>query len=245
MNKRILARLDVKNSKLIKSIRYEGLRVIGEINDYALSYYNKGIHEIIYIDTVASLYGRNCLTEAIEFASKNIFVPITVGGGIRNVNDIRNILLNGGDKVAINSQAIKNPNFITEAAQLFGSQCIVISIQAKKRTKGWEAFYLNGRESSGIDVIDWAQRVESLGAGEILLTSIDKDGTESGLDSELIEQVSKKVNIPVIGSGGLKNLDDLCNIFMNTEVSGIAVGSILHHNKMDLIEAVNKLNKKL
>lgn len=238
--KRLIARLDVKNNKLIKSIGFEGLRVIGEINTFAKKYYNEGIDEILYIDTIASLYERISLTEVIRKASEDIFVPITVGGGIKTTEDIKNILRCGADKIAINSEAIRNNAFISEAANIFGSQCVVVSIQAKMHTKDrWEAFYLNGRESSGLDVITWAKKVEKLGAGEILLTSVDFDGTQRGLDINLLKSVSDSVSIPVIGSGGTKNKENINECFKKTNVSALAVGSILHYEK----ETISNIKK--
>ena len=241
--KRLISRLDVKNNKLIKSVSFEGLRVLGEINEYAKKYYNDGIDEILYIDTVASLYERNSLTEIIKKVTKNIFVPITVGGGIKNINDIKNILRSGADKIAVNSEAIRNKNFISEAAKIFGSQCIVVSIQAKIITENkWEALYLNGRESSGLDVLDWAKTVEQLGAGEIQLTSVDFDGTLKGLDFNLLTRVSDAVNIPVIGSGGARNKEEIANCLNNSNISALAIGSMLHYEK-DTINNVKKLIK--
>jgi len=241
--KRLISRLDVKNNKLIKSVSFEGLRVLGEINEYAKKYYNDGIDEILYIDTVASLYERNSLTEIIKKATEDIFVPITVGGGIKNINDIKNILRSGADKIAVNSEAIRNKNFISDAAKIFGSQCIVVSIQAKIITENkWEALYLNGRESSGLDVLDWAKTVEQLGAGEILLTSVDFDGTLKGLDFNLLTRVSDAVNIPVIGSGGARNKEEIANCLNNSNISALAIGSMLHYEK-DTINNIKKLIK--
>ena len=238
--KRLIARMDVKNNKLIKSIGFEGLRVIGEINNFAKKYYNEGIDEILYIDTIASLYERISLTDVIRKASEDIFVPITVGGGIKTTEDIKKILRCGADKVAINSEAIRNNTFISEAANIFGSQCIVVSIQAKMITKdSWEAFYLNGRESSGLDVITWAKKVEKLGAGEILLTSVDFDGTQRGLDMNLLKKVSDAVSIPVIGSGGSKDKENINECFKKTNISALAVGSILHYEK----ETISNIKK--
>lgn len=242
--KRLIARLDIKNNRLIKSISYEGLRVIGDINEFALKYYKQGIDELIYIDTVASLYERNSLIEIIKKTTNDIFVPITVGGGVKSIDDINNLLRAGADKIAINSEAIRRERFITEAANNFGSQCIVVSIQAKKiENNKWEAYYLNGREASGKDVIEWAKKTVELGAGEIFVTSVDNDGTQKGLDIQLIEKISKEVSVPVIGSGGAKNYHDIINCLENTDVSAIAVGSILHYDKTN-IASLKKLDEK-
>ncbi len=244
--KRILARLDTKNNKLIKSIRYEGLKVFGEINDYALKYYSQGADEIIYIDTIASLYERNSLIEAINFATENIFIPFTIGGGIKSVDQVRGILRSGADKIAINSEAIRNPNIIKDISKIFGSQCVMISIQAKKRRSGkWEPFFLNGREPSGLDVLEWAKTVEKLGAGEILVTSVDQDGTENGFDYELLRDISKNLKIPVIGAGGAKNIGNIVDIYKKTNVSALAVGSILHKNFVTIQEIKKEINLSL
>jgi len=241
--KRVLARLDTKNNKLIKSIRFEGLKVFGEINDYAIKYYSQGADEIIYIDTIASLYGRNSLIESINYATDNIFVPFTIGGGIRNVDQVKNILRSGADKIAINSEAIRNPNIIKDISKIFGSQCIMVSIQAKKRNSGkWEPFFLNGREPSGLDVMEWIKTVEKLGAGEILVTSVDQDGTEDGFDYELLRDVSNNSNIPVIGAGGAKNIGNIVDIYKKTNVSALAIGSILHKNYVTIQDIKKEIN---
>ena len=239
---RLIARLDVKGENLIKGIHLEGLRVIGLPNEYAKKYYNQGADELIFIDSVASLYGRNHLSKIIQSAAQDIFIPITVGGGIRSIEDALNVLRVGADKIAINSEAIRNNSFISDAANIFGSQCIVVSIQAKMITKdSWEAFYLNGRESSGLDVISWAKKIEKLGAGEILLTSVDYDGTQRGLDMNLLKSVSETVSIPVIGSGGTKNKENINECFQKTNVSAVAVGSILHYEK----ETISNIKKHI
>src|SRR3989338_10018352 len=203
MKKRIIARLDVKGPNVIKGIQFECLRVMGKPEDLAREYYLQGADELIYLDTVASLYQRNNLLNIVRQASENIFIPFTAGGGVRSISDIRSLLSAGAEKVAINTAATKNPNLIRQAARMFGSQCIVLSIEAKQIAPGrWEAYTDNGRNRTGLDVLKWAKRAEYLGAGEILLTSVDMEGTERGFDLELVEAVSKAVSIPVIASGG-------------------------------------------
>ena len=198
---RIIARLDIKGSNLIKSIRFEGLRVLGNPQEFAQKYYESGIDEIIYIDTVATLYDRISLNELVKKTAQNVFIPITVAGGIRSVEDVDKLLRSGADKVAINTGAIKRPELISEVSQRFGSQCMVLSIEAAKQKDGsWEAYTDNGREHSGLDAIEWSKEAEKLGAGEILLTSVDQDGTYKGFDFDLIKKVSNSVNIPVIAS---------------------------------------------
>jgi len=226
---RLIARLDIKAPNLVKGIHLEGLRKIGDPNDYAVAYYKQGIDELIYEDIVASLY-RNSLLDVIEKTTNSIFVPIIVGGGLRSVDDVSAVLRVGADKISINSEALRRPKLITEVANRFGSQCMVLSVQAKRRGNSWEAYYDNGREPSGIDVLDWVAKSEGLGAGEILLTSIDKEGTRSGFDVDLVRAVSKAVDIPVIASGGMGDLSHLNKIVSETSVDGVAMAHVLHND---------------
>lgn len=202
---RVIARLDIKAPNLIKGIRLEGLRKLGDPNAFARRYYEMGIDELLYMDIVASLYERNSLTDVIEYTAHNIFIPFTVGGGLRNIDDIEAVLRAGADKVAINTAATRRPELISEAARRFGSQCIVLSVEAKRRAngEGWEAYTDNGREHTGRDVIEWVQQASALGAGEILLTSVDQEGTRKGMDNDLIKAVGDVANVPVIASGGV------------------------------------------
>jgi len=203
-NARLIARLDVKGPNLIKGIHLEGLRVIGDPQEYARRYYEQGADELIYIDIVASLYGRNSLHDIVSRAARDIFVPLTVGGGIRSVDDVRAMLRAGADKCAINTAALRRPELITEVAQVFGAQCMVLGVEAKRTGPGkWECFTDNGREFTGIDAVEWCRRGYEAGAGEILLTSVDQEGTRKGFDTALIEEVSKVVPIPIIASGGM------------------------------------------
>lgn len=229
---RIIARLDIKDEYVVKGRQLEGVRRVGNPNELAYQYYQDGIDEILYVDNVASLYERNSIDEVLFETTKNIYIPITVGGGIRSTNDVKYLLSKGADKVAINTAAIKNENIITEVADKFGSQCMVLSIQAKRNINGgWEALYDNGREHSGKDAVNWAARGEELGAGEILVTSVDKDGMMAGMDYELIEKVSAIVNIPVIACGGVRNASDIIKA-ENLNISGVAIGSIFHYKKI-------------
>ena len=240
---RIIGRLDIKGESVVKGINLEGLRKVGNTKDLAKKYYEQGIDEIIYMDVVASLYERNTITKFIKEAAKEIFVPLTVGGGIRNLDDIRKVLNNGADKVAINTAAIKNKNFIKEAAQEIGSQSIIVSIEAKKIEKNyWEAYYENGRERSGFDVLEWAKQVEELGAGEILITSVDKEGLKLGMDLELLQQLRAKVAIPIIYSGGIGKPEHILDSIPFTD--GIALASILHYNKYNINYIKNFLKTK-
>lgn len=232
MNKtRIIARMDIKNEFVIKGIHLEGLRKVGNPNQLAQKYYEEGIDEIILMDAVAAYYDRNSLHEIIETACQNIFIPITVGGGIRNIRDIQSALNSGADKVAINTQAVKTPNFIREAAKMFGSQAIIISIDAKSiGSNKWEAYIDNGREPTGIDAIQWAMTAEQLGAGEVMVTSIDNEGTKKGFDISLINALNNSISIPVIASGGAGKTDHISNLIETTSVGGVAVASLLHYN---------------
>jgi len=228
-NVRLIARLDIKAPNLVKGIQLEGLRKMGDPNVFAQRYYNQGIDELFYADIVASLYERNSLLEIIERTSDDIFVPITVGGGLRSVDDVAAALRVGADKVSINTAAIKNPKIISDVSKRFGSQCMVLSIQAKRNGNHWEAYYDNGREHSHLDVIEWAKRGQSLGAGEIILTSVDMEGTGKGFDLELVKAVTDVVTIPVIASGGMGQLDDLNKVVNDGHADAVAMAHVLHY----------------
>jgi len=226
---RVIARLDVKNEYVIKGIHLEGLRKVGDPNELALKYYEEGIDELLFMDAVASLYDRNNLFSIIDKACNDIFVPLTLGGGIRTIADIDNALKAGADKVAINTAAIKTPELIEKASQIYGKQCIVGSIEAKRKNGFWEAYIDNGREPTGKNVIEWAQRLEKLGAGEIIVTSIDQEGTKKGFDLELIQEVEKAVKCPIVVSGGYGDSNHLGSLLKETVPSGVAIASVLHY----------------
>lgn len=229
---RLIARLDIKGPNLIKGINLEGLRVIGPPNEFALMYYQQGADELIYMDAVASLYGRNSLGEIVQSAAQNVFIPMTVGGGIRSLEDATHILRCGADKVAVNTAAIQNPSLITEISRRFGSQCMVLSIEAKQIAPGkWEAYTDNGREPTGIDVIEWVKKGVELGAGEILLTSVDRDGTKKGFDVDLIRAVSQVTTVPVIASGGMGKPEDLVSAVIEGGADAVAMAHVLHYKK--------------
>ena len=230
-NRRVIARIDIKNEFAIKGIQLEGLRKVGNPNALALNYYLQGIDEIIFMDAVASYYDRNSLSDILQAACNDVFIPITVGGGIRTIQDISNALNAGADKVAINTQAIKNPEFINKAAKVFGSQCLVGSIESKLTgRKSWEAYYDNGREPSGREVISWALELEKRGIGELMITSVDYEGTKKGFDSSLLSVVNEKVSVPVIASGGCGNCEHVVDVIKNSDVSAVAIASVLHYN---------------
>lgn len=231
-NIRLIARLDVKGPNLIKGIHLEGLRVIGSPNEHALRYYVQGIDELIYMDCVASLYGRNHLSDIIRAAANEIFVPVTVGGGIRSVDDATQILRAGADKVAVNTAAVANPQLITDIARRFGSQCMVLSVEAKQvGADRWEVYTDNGRERTGLDVIEWVKRGAAMGAGEVLLTSVDREGTRKGFDVALVRAVTAEVSVPMIASGGMGKPEDLLEVVREGGADAVAMADILHHKR--------------
>lgn len=234
-HKRIVARLDIKAPNLIKGIHLEGLRKLGDPNEFARRYYQMGVDELLYMDIVASLYERNSLTDVVQYTAQNIFIPFTVGGGLRSIQDIEAVLRAGADKVAINTAAVRRPALITEAARRFGSQCIVLSIEAKRRAngEGWEAYTDNGREHTGLDVIDWSREAVERGAGEILLTSVDQEGTRKGLDTALIQAVSKDLSVPVIASGGIGQPEDVVD-GLDNGADAVAIADLLHYQRSSL-----------
>ncbi len=234
---RIIARLDIKGANLIKGIHLEGLRVVGDPQVHAEKYYNDGADEIIYMDTVASLYGRNNLLDVVTRATEHVFVPMTVGGGIRSVEDARALLRAGADKIAINTAAVKDPSLITKISDVWGSSTIVLSIEAKQTAPGkWEAYTDNGRERTGLDVVQWAEQGAQLGAGEIFLTSVDQEGTKNGFDCQLVSAVTKLVDIPVVASGGFGKLDHLSELMKVSKPTGVAIADSFHYKKFNFNE---------
>lgn len=228
---RLIPRLDIKGPNLIKGVKLEGLRKIGSPNEFARKYYEQGADELLYMDAVASLYGRNSLTEIVKETVKSVFIPITVGGGIRSIEDARAILRSGADKVAINTAAVQRPELITEMANTFGSQCVVLSVEAIKQADGkWLAFTDNGREHTGFDVVDWVKQAVELGAGEILITSVDREGGRKGYDLELIKAVSEVVSVPVIASGGMGEAPHGVSA-VEAGADAVAMADILHYDR--------------
>jgi cyclase len=237
MRTRLIPRLDVKGRNLIKGIHLEGLRVLGDPHSFARKYYEQGADELLYVDVVASLYGRNSLHDIVRRATQDVFVPLTVAGGLRSVDDVRQMLRAGADKVGINTAATKRPELIREVAQKFGSQCMVLSIEAKFVAPGrWEAYTDNGREPTNFDVVKWAIQGVELGAGEILLTSVDREGTRDGFDIELVAAVTAAVDVPVIASGGMGKSGDLVDVVRETHVDAVAMADILHYGRSTLAE---------
>lgn len=225
---RLVARLDIKGPNVIKGVQFEGLRVMGDPSQLAEHHYHDGAQEILFIDTVASLYGRNNLASLVETTVQNVFVPLTVGGGIRSVQDARALLSAGADKVALNTPAIERPELLRELAEEFGSQCVVVSIQAKCNGETWEALTEAGREHSGRNVLDWLAEATDLGAGEILITSVDKDGTGQGFDLKLAQSVTTVSTIPVVVSGGFGDVNHLDDLLMSAWPEAVSIGRAAH-----------------
>ncbi len=239
---RIIPRLEVKGDNVVKGIRMEGLRTVGKPHEMTAKYYAEGADEILFTDVVASLYNRNQLSELISETAKNIHIPLCVGGGVRTIEDFRSLLRLGADKVSINTQACNMPEIITECAYIFGSQAVLISIQAKRKGDGkWEAYNQNGREPSGRDVVEWAKEVVERGAGEILLTSVDCDGTRKGLDVELIQEVRGAVTVPLLVGGGMSCVEDAIAV-AKIGVSGIVLAHVLHFNRITIPEIKSALS---
>ncbi len=226
---RVIPRLDIKGPNLVKGVHLEGLRVLGKPWSFARAYYRGGADELIYIDAVASLYGRNSLLEIVRKTAENIFIPLTVGGGVRSVHDMRDLLCAGADKIAINTGAVNNPDLITQGAALFGSQCVVGSIQAKLINGKYFVFTDNGREATEREVVPWALRLVELGAGEILVTSIDREGTAAGYDLDLIAELADVLTVPLIVGGGCGRIDHMLEAAKNAGVDAVCASSLFHY----------------
>ena len=241
---RVIARLDIKNEDVIKGINFEGLRVVGKPNYLAKKYYNEGADELIYSDCVASLYGRNNLSKFVENAARDIFIPITVAGGIRNEEDAELLMKNGADKLAINTELFKNENVGKKLIKKYGSQSILLSIQAKKISKNsWEAYINFGRDRTNMDVEEWIKKMTPLNFGELLLTSIDADGLSNGFDVELYEKISKIIDIPIIACGGFGKLIHIKELKKFADIDAISISKALHYNKIKISEIKNYIKK--
>ena len=243
LKNRIIPCLDVKNGRVVKGINFVDLKDAGDPVEQAKIYSDGGADEICFLDITASNENRNTIYDVVERTSKNCFVPLTVGGGVRSVEDINKLLNCGADKVSINSAAVQNPNVVEESAKKFGSQCIVVAIDAKKNGENWEIFTHGGRNSTGINAIEFALKMENCGAGELLVTSMDKDGTQSGYDVELMKIISSNVNIPVIASGGVGTLDHLAE-GIKSGASAVLAASIFHYGTYSVKEAKQYLASK-
>lgn len=232
-NIRIIPRLDIKGPNLVKGIHLEGLRVLGKPERFARFYYENGADELIYMDVVASLYDRNSLLDIVKKTSREIFIPLTVGGGLRSLDDIRDILRAGADKVSLNTAVTANPELIHKASRKFGSSTIVVSVEAIKKTDGtYEAYTDNGRQPTGLDAIEWALRAAELGAGEIMLTSINREGTGQGFDLNLTKTIAGAVSIPVIACGGAGQISDIADVIETGQADAVSMASILHYNSI-------------
>lgn len=228
---RIIPRLDVKGPNLVKGIHLEGLRVLGKPSDFAKFYYEQGADELMFMDVVASLYERNSLHNIISETAKKIFIPITVGGGLRSISDIKEVLRAGADKVCLNTAAINNPKLIIDATRIFGSSTIVVAIECVKESNGkYLAYTDNGREYTGIDVFEWAQKLDEMNVGEIVVTSVDREGTGGGFDLSLINKISSLVSVPVIAHGGAGKMEDVLPVFQDANADAVAIASILHYH---------------
>jgi imidazole glycerol-phosphate synthase subunit HisF len=237
LKNRIIPCLDVKNGRIVKGINFVDLKDAGDPVEQAKIYSKSGADEICFLDITASNENREIIFDVIKRTSENCFVPLTVGGGVKNLEDINRLLASGADKVSINTAAVNNKNFITESSKNFGSQCIVVAIDAKQKNNKWEIFTHGGRINTGIDAIDFARKMEDSGAGELLITSMDKDGTQTGYDIGLISEIEKNVNIPIIASGGVGNLDHLAEGIKKGGASAVLAASIFHYGIFSIREA--------
>jgi len=238
LSKRIIPCLDVKDGRVVKGVNFVNLRDAGDPVEIAKKYSEQGADEICFLDITASHEERKTMIDVVERTAGEVFVPLTVGGGVRTLDDVRQLLLAGADKVSINTAAVKNPDFVREAAERFGSQCIVVAIDARSvGDSKWEVYTHGGRNPTGIDAVEWAKKMEENGAGEILLTSMDKDGTKSGYDLALTQTISRALSIPIIASGGAGNLEHLAEGVSEGEADAVLVASIFHYGEYSITEA--------
>ncbi|MBS7302765.1 MAG: imidazole glycerol phosphate synthase subunit HisF [Lachnospiraceae bacterium] len=243
---RIIPCLDVNNGRVVKGVNFVNLTDAGDPVEIAEAYDKAGADELVFLDITASSDGRNTVVDMVRRVAEKVFIPFTVGGGIRTVDDFRAILREGADKVSVNSAAIKRPELIKEAAEIFGSQCVVVAIDAKRREPfdGWNIYLNGGRVDTGIDAVEWAKRAESLGAGEILLTSMDCDGTKSGYDIELTRQISEAVSIPVIASGGAGSLEHFKDAVTEGKADAVLAASLFHFKELEIKQVKEYLQKE-
>jgi cyclase len=243
---RLISRLDVKGHNLIKGVQLEGLRVVGAPGDYARRYYKNGVDEILIMDCVASLYGRNNAFDLVKKITEYVFVPITLGGGIRTLDDVNQAFDSGADKICLNTAAIINPDLIAKIAATAGSQAVVLSVEAKKTgLDTWEVYYNNGREKSGWNVRDWVETAVELGAGEVLLTSVDREGTRKGMDIDLIRSVGKNLTRPLIVSGGVGSFEHVVEAAQISFVDAVAIADFLHYGRGSISQIKSLLSEKM
>ena len=236
--KRIIPCLDCKNGRVVKGTNFVNLRDAGDPVEVAAAYDKAGADEVVFLDITATSDDRNTTVDLVRRVAEKVFIPFTVGGGIRTVEDFRTLLREGADKISINSAAINNPTLISDAADKFGSQCVVVAIDAKRRNdgKGWDVYRSGGRINTGLDAIEWAKKVYELGAGEILLTSMDCDGTKAGYDIELTRHITDVVNIPVIASGGAGTMEHFADAFEKANADAVLAASLFHYKEMEIID---------
>ena len=235
--KRIIPCLDVTNGRVVKGVNFIGIRDAGDPIEISRRYDDQGADELTFLDITASSDDRDLILHIIEEVAAQVFIPLTVGGGVRKVEDVRRLLNAGADKVSINTSAVQNPELVREAADRYGSQCIVVAIDAKRAENGWQVFTHGGRNATGLDVIEWAKKMQALGAGEILLTSMDRDGTRNGFDLALIRSVSDTVEVPVIASGGVGNLQHLVDGIVDGHADAVLAASIFHYGEYTVRQA--------
>ena len=235
--KRIIPCLDVKDGRVVKGVNFVNLTDVGDPVDAAKAYYEAGCDELVFLDITATHEERDTTVEMVRRVAEQVFIPFTVGGGIRSVEDMNKMLKAGADKVSVSSSAVANPQLIADCAEKFGNQCVVVAIDAKKVEDGsWHVFVAGGRKDTGIDLLDWAKKVVSLGAGEILLTSMDKDGTKSGFDIEMLNAVANVVTVPIIASGGAGNSQHILEVFEKTPATGALAASIFHYGEVSIAD---------
>lgn len=242
--KRIIPCLDVDKGRVVKGVKFQNLRDAGDPVEVAKGYEEQSADELVFLDITASAEERKIMIEVVQRVAETIFIPFTVGGGVSSLEDIRRLLSAGADKVSINTASVKNPQLIYESAKRFGSQCIVVAIDAKRSQKGWEVYIHGGRTPTGLDAVEWAKRVEGLGAGEILLTSMDADGTKKGYDIELCRAVASAVSIPVIASGGAGTMEHFYEVFTKTNVDAALAASLFHFKEVSIPELKAYLKNK-
>jgi cyclase len=242
--KRIIPCLDVTNGRVVKGVNFVALRDAGDPVEIARRYDEQGADELTFLDITASSDDRGLILRIIEEVAAQVFIPLTVGGGVRKVEDVRRLLNAGADKVSINTSAVQDPELVAEAASRYGSQCIVVAIDAKRANHGWEVFTHGGRKATGLDAIEWAKRIQSLGAGEILLTSMDRDGTRNGFDLALTRAISDEVAVPVIASGGVGNLHHLAEGILEGHADAVLAASIFHYGEYTVRQAKEYLAQR-
>lgn len=246
LTKRVIPCLDVHAGRVVKGVNFVNIRDAGDPVDIAKAYNEQGADELVFLDITASAHERGIMAEVVARTAEQVFIPLTVGGGIRTIEDFRRILKSGADKISVNSAALKNPHFISEAALKFGSQCVVCAIDAKRRTdgSGWDVYLNGGRVNTGWDALEWAAKAEKLGAGEILLTSMDTDGTKDGYDLQITKAVASMVKIPVIASGGAGALSHFADVIEKAGASAVLAASLFHYNELTIRDVKEYLRRE-